>query len=254
MIRKLLVATLVVVISASAASAFSFGQPPESTWSDWVLPYPYQRNILWDFETDPFGGPTSAGAPGAGYAGWDDSSLWGSDYVSGYDPDRVGTAPGFQSADYFESLDFGDDGTLSGGIGTDNRNGSAYACGWATFHIDNWADGAVKHLWCEMEYYESGSAGIVVNLGAAPGTNWQMPVFENADLGNGWHRWTFGMTYLPNPEWEEFTISFGTQPGGIVVLDDFHIATECVPEPATLSLLGLGLSGLVVAHRRRMRK
>ena len=63
------------------AGALPFVNPPETNAPKWCTPFPYQRNIDWDFSTNPQGGPSPTGAPGAHYEGWLDPDLWGSDFV-----------------------------------------------------------------------------------------------------------------------------------------------------------------------------
>jgi hypothetical protein len=55
----------------------------------------------------------------------------------------------------------------------------------------------------------------------------------------------FGILIWPNPELEKITMVFG--PG--TVLDYIHVDTICIPEPATVALLGLG--GLALLRRKR---
>lgn len=52
---------------------------------------------------------------------------------------------------------------------------------------------------------------------------------------------------VPNPEFETITLDWYAGPGGIV--DQVVVDTICIPEPATMGLLGLG--GLVLLLRRR---
>ncbi len=55
----------------------------------------------------------------------------------------------------------------------------------------------------------------------------------------------FGVIIWPNPETEKIGMFFG--PG--TVLDYIHVDTICIPEPATICLLGLGAS--ILLRRKR---
>ena len=63
----------------------------------------------------------------------------------------------------------------------------------------------------------------------------------------------YGMYYhiVPNPAWEEFELTFTVPAGEIMVVDRLHVATECIPEPTSLSLLGLAVAGLIARRRRK---
>jgi hypothetical protein len=67
---------------------------------------------------------------------------------------------------------------------------------------------------------------------------------EDIDLGNGWIQTLFAITIWPNPTEEWFTIK------GDIMVDELSIYTECVPEPATICLLGLGT--LTILRKRRV--
>jgi hypothetical protein len=60
----------------------------------------------------------------------------------------------------------------------------------------------------------------------------------------GWTLSVFQINLYPNPPQEWFTIK------GDIIVDHLAIDTRCIPEPATVALLGLG--ALVVFRRKRL--
>ena len=70
-------------------------------------------------------------------------------------------------------------------------------------------------------------------------------MIENAVQGDGWMHTKFYFEVEPNPD-EEF---FGVFWEGAVAIDQVVIDTICIPEPITMSLLGLG--GLLLIRRRK---
>ena len=111
----MVVALALVVGGVGQAMANPFINPPETNWNPpWVTPFPYQRNIDWDFSAiSPVGGPSTDGTPGAVYEGWLDPSLKSSDYVT--------FSGGFQ---WYPSITVGSS-TYGGVIGISNTTDSA---------------------------------------------------------------------------------------------------------------------------------
>ena len=64
------------------------------------------------------------------------------------------------------------------------------------------------------------------------------------DAGQGWIRSIYDITIWPNPTEEWFYIK------GDILVDELVIETWCIPEPMTVTLLGLG--GLALMRRRRV--
>lgn len=225
----------------------AFVVPPETYAPDWSGSAPYQRDIMIQFDYNPVA-PPGPGIPDATYTGTLDPTLLSSDFVL------------LNNVQWFPSITI--DGTnYDGVIGIDNQQGTSTLTGTATFHIDNTADTTgVKNFWFE-EFWLPGSANTWTNNlydpTGAPGTFLGGPAnstFNGEVLQNG--EWQI----IPNPTNETFVVSFSVPAGQFALLDELHIATECVPslvaapEPGTLSLLGLGLAGFALSASRRRTK
>ncbi len=65
--------------------------------------------------------------------------------------------------------------------------------------------------------------------------------------GSSWYTYNYGLTIRPNPESETITIEVPY----CTVIDQIVVDTECIPEPATMSLLVLGGIGVLVRRRRK---
>ncbi len=230
--------TLFTVCIASVitiAQADPFIMPPEIYAPVWSTPFPYQRNINIGFGVNPVSSPGS-GIPGAVYEGTLDPSLLGSDYVSFTGAvSWYGSLPGI---------------TPTGLIGIDNRTGTNTLTGTAVFTIDDTTNAnLVKHVWAEALAVASDSATVGIGVfdpSGNPGTFLGGPGISTY---NGEYLSDYEFELSPNPDYETIVESFSVPAGDYALLDELHLATECVPEPASFSLLALG--GLALLWRRR---
>jgi hypothetical protein len=223
-------------LTITLAQADPFIHPPETYAPVWHTMFPYQRNIDMGFGVNPVGAP-GLGIPGAVYEGWLDPTLKISDYVSftgsvGW----YGTVSGI---------------TQTGLIGIDNRLGSGVLTGTAVFHIDNTAEANKwKDIWVETLAI-TGYAGANAWLSVSDPQGGPA-AFLGGDVipyGDEWlSDYEFQIT--PNPLYETVLWEFEVPAGTYEFIDETHIATECVPEPATFSLLAVG--ALAVLWRRRL--
>ena len=237
--KRTILAFLFVLGAGTAAPAAtnmpaSFYKPPEFYAPVWQTTFPYQRDINMGFGMNPVAAP-GAGIPGALYAGTLDPSLKGSDYAQ--------FSTGVQWYSYVTNT------PGNGVVGLFNNSGSAWRNGTATFRLDNTTvANQEKHLWLEFDWYaDPGTNFVMASVTGLTGDEW--PTLGNpiyTDLPNGYVRQDIEFVTSPNPAWENVVFTFYVSPYSTVLLDNVHIATECVPEPALLALLGLGCGTLMI--------
>lgn len=254
-IQKLLLIPIVLLFAVAAARAAPFVHPPElpspTVGPIWQGAFPYQRNILVDFTTDPAtwpDDPTSVVIGGR------------KDLIDGVSSHLQGTDdPVLYPSDWFEwegplvwhDQDPTGSSMRQGIVGINDPTGTESLL--LTWHIDNWdRPSQEKHFYVEAEYYSTGNGGqdlLTSSLG-------DVVVLQqhNEVLSDGWILWRSWAVLRPNPEWEEMTnsVDFLQQGPGDnqLYVDYFHIATECtIPIPAALALAPA--AGLVLCRRGR---
>jgi len=240
----LMLVVIALFVLGGAAYAAPFYWPPEDYAPRWSTSFPYQRNVDWTFDTNPEGGPTPSGAPGAHYEGLLDPLLWDSDFV-----EFTG------DVEWYEELLY--EGVWKTGlIGIDNRQGAEALTGMAIFHLDNTPELYNKNLYLEIDNsWPPGPVGgpgmLSMYVDLPEGSSFDVEAVMARTLYGGYV--SYGMYYhiVPNPLWEEFELTFTVPAGEMMVVDRLHIATECVPEPGTLCLLGLGVAAVGLYRRKR---
>jgi len=254
MVVAALGAMAVLLAAGDLARAEPFVNPPELNHPGWVGPFPYQRNILVGFDTDPHFWPDhiSSPVPNARKAltpsvvhheGTDDDQLYPSDWLGGEADPPGGGFTHWLATDTVTNTDR--EGILV--LETEGAD-ATFTLVW---NIDNWdRANEEKHFFAEAEYYTTGNLGLDELISSTGQVELLAPHYEL--LADGWVRWSSWATLTPNPVWEQMVNTVVLEDPGILMLDYMHIATECVPDPATMAILGLG--SFVVLLRRKGRK
>lgn len=133
--------------------------------------------------------------------------------------------------------------TWSGGawkiVGTD---------GTIDLYIPNEANPLLtKEVWFQLTFNTNVNAFAYTTfeiLTSSPTTTkWQWENVDPVDPSSGRYRYSAIWTINPQPDSETIHIGakLSSEPNGFLSLDQVSVDTRCIPEPATLTLLGLGL-------------
>ena len=133
--------------------------------------------------------------------------------------------------------------------------GNTTLTGTAIFHIDNVDDTLpLKDVWIEALSTSTGGSFSTQVFGPNNNLGMDLGCLDSplqrvvGGVYNGDMITDVEWQITPNPLYETVDITFSAPAGDTVFINNLHIATECVPEPATFSLLALGALALL---RRR---
>jgi len=116
--------------------------------------------------------------------------------------------------------------------------------GWIDVIVDNHEPpNEVKYVWVQLTWRSQDGASIPELHSLDPAPFLGPDIVDEIDQGFGWKTTIYKWEIRPNPIDELFTIE------GMIDVDQLVVDTWCIPEPATLSLFGLGAIALI--RRRR---
>ena len=201
------VGIIALMLSCSVFAALDLNPAPWRTDPTGLAPTTYQS---WDFAAD-----TNPTAPDV-------------------DLNPFGTAELTVTGDFFDNTVHYD--TLPGYPGHSGIWG--YEEDIQVYLPNNETPNPYKEIWVQITYTASNAPNLYVLPEGNAAAYVFMTLVDNVDLEDGWYHATYYAYVSPNPFFELNVI----RPADCTLyVDDLIIETICVPEPATLGVLGLGM-------------
>lgn len=258
--KWLSLAVLIMMLGCTFAWAEPFSVPPEATGLRWDTTFPYQRNALIDFSSDPAIWGADANNPdafelypGNGVVNGNFNGL----HVINYDLEGTYDLTLYES-DWFDVEVFSGAGPTwyandpfgSGRTGVYGVYQASEPTSWRmTWHLDNLPDPRdYKRVWQEYDMWFGGGIATGTFSVVLPNTT---TTLIGDILFNQWDSWNLWTESSPNAVAEDLRIELVMGQGSSFLLDDWHVATECTPEPVSALLLLAGAPVVMAAKRRR---
>ena len=112
-------------------------------------------------------------------------------------------------------------------------------------NTENTAPDSFKEVWMQVTYHDPGGAGGYLPFVVDP-VYTSINLEQRLVLDSGFYHDTYSIIIEPNPTHEQILISpIQCQ----LYVDEVVVDTICIPEPATLGLLGIG--GMLLCRKRR---
>ena len=102
-----------------------------------------------------------------------------------------------------------------------------------------------------LQIYADGIIDSAHQFGYGPGPDYQEVLGLNPFDGGFWVRFSTYYQFDPQPGSELAIFGGNLSDGQYIILDQIDIDTRCVPEPATMGLLGIGMLALIRRRKNR---
>jgi hypothetical protein len=104
-----------------------------------------------------------------------------------------------------------------------------------------------KEIWLQVTYYQAISAAPTIDVPGAQFISSQTSLIEADGLFGGWYLDQSVWRIEPNPLHEQIILNSDSSGGSVI--DQIVVDTYCIPEPATISLMLVGVASALLRFR-----